>query len=253
MRKVKKILISQPAPKVGKSPYYDIAEKYNLQLDFHPFIRVEGVEVKEFKQQRIAILDFTAIVFTARIAVDHFFGLCEEMKIVIPDTMMYFCASEAIALYLQKYTVYRKRKICFGATGKVEGLSSFFDKHKKEKYLVPVSETHVADLTKILDDKKLDYQKTVMYKTVSNEITEDAILSYDMLVFFSPSGITSLFENAPKFKQEERAIGCFGTSTAQAVRSAGLVLNCEAPQPDFPSMTAALESFIKDNHNHKVR
>lgn len=247
--KVKKILISQPAPETGKSPYYEIAEKYNLELDFHPFIRVEKVDAKEFKLQKITILDFTAIVFTARTAVDHFFRLCEEMKIVVPDTMMYFCTSESIALYLQKYTVYRKRKIFFGATGKMEGLETYFEKHKKEKFLVPVSETHVANITDILDKKKLSYQKAIMYKTVSNEITEEAIMSYDMLVFFSPSGIASLFENAPGFKQEARAIGCFGESTAQAVKNAGLVLNCQAPQPEFPSMTAALESFIKTNHN----
>lgn len=249
--KVKKVLISQPAPKTGKSPYFDIAEKYKLQLDFHPFIRVEGLDVKEFKQQKINVLDFSAIVFTARTAVDHFFELCEEMKVVVPDTMMYFCVSEAIALYLQKYTVYRKRKIHFGATGKMDGLENFLDKYKKEKFLVPVSETHVPNLTELLDDKKLDYQKAIMYKTVSNAITEEAILSYDMLVFFSPAGITSLFENAPKFKQEKRAIGCFGTSTAQAVREAGLVLSCEAPRPEFPSMTAALEFFIKENHKVK--
>lgn len=249
--KVKKVLISQPAPKTGKSPYFDIAEKYKLQLDFHPFIRVEGVEAKEFKLQKVNILDFSAVIFTARTAVDHFFALCEEMKIVVPDTMMYFCASEAIALYLQKYTVYRKRKIHFGATGKMDGLESFLDKYKKENFLVPVSETHVPNLTELLDDKKLAYQKAIMYKTVSNAITEEAILSYDMLVFFSPSGIASLFENAPKFKQEDRAIGCFGTSTAQAVKEAGLTLNCEAPRPEFPSMTAALESFIKDNHKVK--
>lgn len=249
--KVKKILISQPEPETTKSPYYEIAEKYNLQLDFHPLIRVERLCVKEFRQQKVNILDFTAIVFTARTAVDHFFALCEDLKIVIPDTMMYFCVSESIALYLQKYTVYRKRKIFFGATGKLEGLTSYFDKHKKEKFLIPVSETHVTNMTELLDTKKLNYQKVIMYKTVSNSITEEAILSYDMLVFFSPLGITSLLENAPRFKQEERAIGCFGTTTAQAVKDAGLRLDCEAPKPEYPSMTAALESFIKENHKQK--
>lgn len=249
--KVKKILISQPAPESGKSPYYEIAEKYNVSLDFHPFIRVDRVSVKEFKQQKIDILSYTAIVFTAKTAVDHFFRLCEEMKIVIPDTMMYFCTSEAIALYLQKYTVYRKRKIFFGATGRIEGLETFFDKHKKEKFLVPVSETHTSNMVEILDKKKLTYSKAVMYRTVSNSITEEAIMSYDMLVFFSPLGIISLFENAPGFKQESRAIGCFGEATAKAVEEAGLTLNCLAPQPEYPSMTAALESFIKENHKGK--
>lgn len=251
MMKVKKVLISQPAPETGKSPYYEIAEKYNLTLDFHPFIRVEGIDSKEFKQQKVGILDFTAVVFTARTAVDHFFRICEDMKIIVPDTMMYFCTSESVALYLQKYTVYRKRKIFFGATGKIEGLSNVFEKHKKEKFLVPVSETHAPNVTEMLDKKKLDYQKAIMYRTVSNTITEEAIMSYDMLVFFSPSGIASLFENAPGFKQEARVIGCFGESTAQAVAKAGLVLNCQAPRPEFPSMTAALESFIKENHNAK--
>lgn len=249
--KIKKILISQPAPKTPKSPYLEIAEKYKLQMDFHPFIRVEGVQAKEFKLQKINILDFSAVVFTAKTAVDHFFALCEEMKLIIPDTMLYFCTSEAVALYLQKYIVYRKRKIHFGVTGKMEGLEAFLDKYKKEKFLIPVSETHVEHLTDILDDKKLDYQKAVMYKTLSNTISEEAIMSYDMLVFFSPSGIASLFENAPRFEQGERAIGCFGSSTAKAVKEAGLILNCEAPQPEFPSMTAALENFIKENHKIK--
>lgn len=251
MMKIKKILISQPAPKTPKSPYLEIAEKYKLQMDFHPFIRVEGVQAKEFKLQKINILDFSAVVFTAKTAVDHFFALCEEMKLIIPDTMLYFCTSEAVALYLQKYIVYRKRKIHFGVTGKMEGLEAFLDKYKKEKFLIPVSETHVEHLTDILDDKKLDYQKAVMYKTLSNTISEEAIMSYDMLVFFSPSGIASLFENAPRFEQGERAIGCFGSSTAKAVKEAGLILNCEAPQPEFPSMTAALENFIKENHKIK--
>lgn len=251
MMKVKKVLISQPAPKTDKSPYFDIAEKYKIQLDFHPFIRVDPVDPKEFKQQKINILDFSAVVFTAKTAVDHFFALCEQLKIVVPDTMLYFCTSEAIALYLQKYIVYRKRKIHFGTTGKMEGLNNLLDKYKKETFLVPVSEPHVDHLTDILDEKKLNYKKSVMYKTVSNTISEEAIMSYDMLVFFSPSGIASLFENAPKFEQGERAIGCFGSSTAKAVKEAGLKLDCEAPQPEYPSMTAALEQFIKENHKQK--
>lgn len=249
--KIKKILISQPAPKTTKSPYLEIAEKYKLQMDFHPFIRVEGVPAKEFKQQKINILDFSAVVFTAKTAVDHFFALAEEMKIVIPDTMLYFCTSEAIALYMQKYIVYRKRKIHFGVTGKMEGLEAFLDKYKKEKFLIPVSDPHVEHLTDMLDAKKLNYQKATMYRTLSNTISEEAIMSYDMLVFFSPSGIASLFENAPKFEQGERAIGCFGDSTAKAVKEAGLMLNCEAPRPEYPSMTAALEDFIKENHKAK--
>ncbi|HMM01461.1 MAG: uroporphyrinogen-III synthase [Dysgonomonas sp.] len=249
--KVKKVLISQPAPVTEKSPYYDIAEKYHIQLDFRPFIRVEGLDAKEFRQQRINIQDYTAVVFTAKTAIDHFFALCEEFRIVMPETMKYFCISEAVALYLQKYIVYRKRKIFFSATGKMDGLSAALTKHNKEKFIVPVSDVHTEDLTAVLDEKKVSYTKAVMYRTVSNDITEQEILSYDMLVFFSPSGIVSLFKNAPHFKQEEIAIGCFGASTAKAVRDAGLRLDCEAPLPGVPSMTAALESFIKENHKAK--
>lgn len=249
--KIKKILISQPAPSTEKSPYFDMAEKYNVEMNFRPFIRVEGLDAKEFRQQRINIPDYTAIVFTAKIAIDHFFSLCEEMRITMPETMKYFCISEAVALYLQKYIVYRKRKIFFSTTGKMDGLATALTKHNKEKFIVPVSDVHSEDLTAILDEKKVDYTKAVMYRTVSNDFTEEEILSYDMLIFFSPSGIVSLFKNAPDFKQGERAIGCFGASTAKAVRDAGLRLDCEAPLPGVPSMTAALDTFLKENHKSK--
>lgn len=249
--KVKKILISQPAPSTEKSPYFDIAEKYSLHLDFRPFIRVEGLDAKEFRQQRINIQDYTAVVFTAKIAIDHFFALCEELRVTMPETMKYFCISEAVALYLQKYIVYRKRKIFFSTTGKMDGLSTALTKHNKEKFLVPASDVHSEDLTAVLDEKKVDYTKSIMYRTVSNEFTEAEILSYDMLIFFSPSGIVSLFKNAPNFEQGERGIGCFGASTAKAVRDAGLRLDCEAPLPGFPSMAAAFEAFIKENHKSK--
>ncbi|MDR0825480.1 MAG: uroporphyrinogen-III synthase [Prevotella sp.] len=249
--KVKKILISQPAPTTEKSPYFDIAEKYHLQMDFHPFIRVEGLDVKEFRQQRINISEYTAIVFTAKVAIDHFFSLCEDLRVTMPETMKYFCISEAVALYLQKYIVYRKRKIFFSATGKMSGLATALSKHNKEKFLVPVSDVHAEDITDVLEEKKVEYTKSVMYKTVSNDITEGEILSYDMLIFFSPSGILSLSKNAPNFEQGERVIGCFGASTAKAVRDAGLRLDCEAPLPGVPSMTAALEMYLKENQKAK--
>lgn len=249
--KIKKILISQPAPTTDKSPYFDIKEKYRVEMDFRPFIRVEGLDAKEFRQQRINIPDYSAVVFTAKIAIDHFFSLCEEMRIAMPETMKYFCISEAVALYLQKYIVYRKRKIFFSATGKMDGLSAALTKHNKEKFIVPVSDVHSEDLTAILDEKKVDYTKSIMYRTVSNEFTEEDILSYDMLIFFSPSGIVSLFKNAPDFVQGEKAIGCFGAATAKAVRDAGLRLDCEAPLPGVPSMTAALDAFLKENHKAK--
>jgi uroporphyrinogen-III synthase len=249
--KVKKILISQPAPKTEKSPYFDIAEKYHVLMEFRPFIRVEGLEAKEFRQQRINIQDYTAVVFTAKTAIDHYFSLCEELRITMPETMKYFCISEAVALYLQKYIIYRKRKIFFSATGKMDGLASALTKHNKEKFLVPVSDVHIEELTAVLDEKKVDYTKTVMYRTVSNDITEAEILSYDMLIFFSPAGIVSLFKNVPNFQQEDKVIGCFGASTAKAVRDASLRLDCEAPLPGIPSMTAALDAFLKENHKAK--
>lgn len=249
--KVKKILISQPKPTTEKSPYFDIAEKYQLKMEFRPFIRVEGLDAKEFRSQKINIQDYSAVVFTAKVAIDHFFAICEESRITMPETMKYFCISEAVALYLQKYIVYRKRKIFFSTTGKMDGLSTALTKHNKEKFIVPVSDVHTEDLTAVLDEKKVDYTKAIMYRTVSNEFTEEEILSYDMLVFFSPSGIVSLLKNAPNFEQGERAIGCFGAATAKAVRDAGLRLDCEAPLPGMPSMTAALEAFIKENHKTK--
>lgn len=249
--KVKKILISQPKPTTEKSPYYDIAEKYKLQLVFHPFIRVEGVDIKDFRQQRINILDFGAVVFTAKVAIDHFFSICEEMRITMPETMKYFCISEAVALYLQKYIVYRKRKIFFSTTGKMDGLGTALTKHSKDKFLVPVSDVHSEDLTKELDDRKIDYTKSVMYRTVGNDISPADIESFDMLIFFSPSGIASLFRNSPDYVQGEQMIGCFGATTAKAVQEAGLRLDCEAPAPNMPSMTAALEAFIKENHKKK--
>jgi uroporphyrinogen-III synthase len=251
VRKVKKILISQPRPGSEKSPYFDIAEKFHVDMHFYPFIKVERVSIREFRQQRINMLDFTAVIFTARTAVDNFFSICEELKVTIPETMKYFCISEAVALYLQKYIVYRKRKIFFSQTGKIDGLNNAFTKHAKEKFLFPVPEEHNDEVTHFLDEKKLNYTKSVMYRTVSNNFEAGEKLDYDMIIFFSPLGIQSLFTNFPDFKQEDMAIGCFGTSTAKAVEEMGLRLDCEAPQPDFPSMAAALEAFLRENHkNH---
>lgn len=249
--KIKKVLISQPKPTTDKSPYYDIAEKYNLTLDFQPFIKVEGIDAKEFRQERINILDYTAIVFTAKVAIDHFFALCEELRIAMPETMKYFCISESVALYLQKYIVYRKRKIFFSTTGKMDGLAASLAKHSKEKFLVPVSDVHNEDITAVFDEKKADYTKAVMYRTVSTQIDPKVIDANDMIIFFSPLGIVSLFKNYPDFKQGERAIACFGPTTAKAIKEAGLHLDCEAPQPGLTSMTAVFEAYIKENHKKK--
>lgn len=244
--KVKKVLVSQPKPTSEKSPYYDIAEKYGVEIEFRPFIKVEGLTAKEFRQSKISISDFTAVIFTARTAIDHFFRLAEEMRIQIPDTMKYFCTTESIALYLQKYIVYRKRKIFHGTNGKLDDLLPYILKHSKEKFLYTVSSVNKSDETNILDKNNINYTKAVMYRTVSNDFGPDEPFDYDMLLFFSPSGIDSLLKNFPKFKQEDIKIGTFGATTAKAVRDAGLRLDMEAPSVKAPSMTAALDLFLKE-------
>lgn len=260
MLKIKKILVSQPKPTTEKSPYFDMAEKHGVTLDFRPFIHVEPILAKDFRQQKVAILDHSAIIFTARTAIDHFFRLCEELRVSVPETMKYFCISESVALYLQKYIQYRKRKIFFGATGKIEDLMMVINKHSDEKYLVSVAD--VYDVNKSVDDKKDDivsllekneitYTKAVMYKTVSTDFTQDKNFKYDMLVFFSPSGINSLFKNFPEFDQGEIKIGCFGPTTAKAAKEAGLRVDIEAPTPSAPSMAVAIDQFIKEYNKKK--
>ena len=249
--KIKKVRISQPKPASEKSPYYDIAEKYGVKIDFRPFIKVESVSAKEVRQQKVTLTDFTAVLFTSRHAIDHFFHLASEMRITIPETMKYFCVTEQIALYIQKYVQYRKRKIFFGATGKVDDLIPSILKHKTENFLVPVSDVHNDDLKNLLDKNKIQHQEVVMYRTVSNDFTPEEEFDYDMLVFFSPAGVASLKKNFPDFDQSEIKIGTFGTTTAQAVRDAGLRLDLEAPTVKAPSMTAALEIFIKETNKGK--
>ena len=243
--KVKKVLVSQPKPSSEKSPYFEIAEKYGVEIEFRPFIKVEGLTAKEFCQSKISISDYTAVIFTARTAIDHFFRLCEEMRISIPDTMKYFCTTESIALYLQKYIIYRKRKIFHGKTGKLDDLLPFLMKHNKEKFLYAISSVHKTEDLNILDKNNINYTKAVMYRTVSNDFGPDEKFDYDMLLFFSPSGIDSLLKNFPEFKQDEVRIGCFGATTAKAVRDAGFRLDIEAPSVKAPSMTAALEMYLK--------
>lgn len=244
--KVKKILVSQPKPASDKSPYYDIAQKYGVEVVFRPFIKVEGLNAKEFRQAKVNIADFTAVIFTARTAIDHFFRLCEETRFAVPDTMKYFCTTESIALYLQKYIVYRKRKIFHGSTGKLDDLLPALTKHSKEKFLYAISDVHKEDLN-VLDHTGINYTKAVMYRTVSNDFAPDEKFDYDMLLFFSPSGIDSLLKNFPDFKQGDIKIGCFGATTAQAVRNAGLRLDMEAPTVQAPSMTAALDQFLAED------
>ena len=240
--------MSQPKPASEKSPYFDIAEKYGVKIDFRPFIKVESVTPKEFRQQKVSILDYTAVIFTSRHAIDHFFQLCTELRVTIPETMKYFCITETVALYIQKYVQYRKRKIFFGNTGKIDDLIPSIVKHNTEKFFVPMSDVHNDELKNLLDKSKIDHTEAVMYRTVSNDFTEDEEFDYDMLVFFSPSGISSLMKNFPEFEQKDIAIGCFGPTTAKAVRDAGLRLDLEAPTAVAPSMTAALDLFIKERN-----
>ena len=246
--KIKKVLVSQPKPTSDKSPYFDIAEKYGVEIVFRPFIKVESVSAKEFRQQKVSILDHTAVVFTSRHAIDHFFTLCTELRVTIPETMKYFCTSEQIALYIQKYVQYRKRKVFFGATGKFVDLMPSIVKHNSEKYLVPLSDVHTDEIKNALDAKKIQHSEAVMYRTVSNDFTPEEKFDYDMLFFFSPAGIQSLLKNFPEFDQKDIAIGCFGPSTAKAVKDAGLRLDLEAPTVEAPSMTAALDKFIAENN-----
>ena len=243
---IKKILVSQPKPASEKSPYYDIASKFDVELIFRPFIKVEGMSAKEFRTQKVSILDYTAIVFTSRHAIDHFFTLAKELRVSIPEDMKYFCVTETIALYIQKYVQYRKRKVFFGTTGRVDDLLPTMIKHKTEKYLVPMSDVHNDSLTQLLDSKKLNHKEVVMYKTVSNDFTPEEVenFDYDMLIFFSPSGIEALTKNFPNFKQGDIAIATFGPSTAKAAKEAGLRLDIEAPNEKYPSMTGALQHYL---------
>ncbi len=246
--KIRKVLVSQPKPVSEKSPYYDIAEKYGLKIDFRPFIKVESLSAKEFRQQKVSILDHSAVIFTSRHAIDHFFSLCAELRVTIPETMKYFCTSETVALYIQKYVQYRKRKVFFGSTGRFADLISPIVKHNTENYLVPLSNVHNNEIKDALDKYKIHHTEAVMYRTVSNDFTPEEKFDYDMLLFFSPAGINSLMKNFPQFDQQDIAIGCFGPATAKAVKDAGLRLDLEAPTVEAPSMTAALDMFIR-THN----
>lgn len=247
--KIKKILVSQPKPSSDKSPYFDIAARHGVEMVFRPFIKVEGLSAREFRQQKINITDFSAVIFTARTAIDHFFRLCEEMRLTIPDTMKYFCTTESIALYLQKYIVYRKRRIFHGETGKLADMLPSLTKHNKETFLYAVSDVHKNDTNaEMLDKAKINYTKAVMYRTVSNDFTPDEPFDYDMLLFFSPAGIDSLLKNFPEFQQGDIQVGCFGASTAKAIEEAGLRLDLSAPSPKAPSITAALDLFLKEKN-----
>lgn len=248
--KIRKIIISQPDPQSEKSPYNELSEKYGVQLDFRPFIHVEGVTPKEFRQQKINIQEHSAVIFTSKTGIDHFFRICEELRIPVPETMKYFCITESIAFYLQKYIVYRKRKIFYG-NNTFKDLMEIILKHKDEKFLLPLSNPHKPEIPKTLTKAKVNYTKGVFYKTVSSDLSDLNPFPYDMIVFYSPNGVKSLFDNFPDFHQNNLAIGAFGDTTAKAVKDAGLRLDVKAPTETFKSMTQALDHFLKDQAKKK--
>ena len=248
LKKVKSILVTQSAPADAKSPYFEIEKKYNVKVDFRPFIEVQGIAYKEFRKQKIDILKHTAIIFTSRNAIDHFFAICKDFKIEMPAEMKYFCISDQTAHYLQKYIVIRKRKLFVGLKT-AEDLFDYFKKHKSEKYLFPCSDIRKEDIPSYMEKQGIAFTEAIIYHTVAADLSDLADVKYDILAFFSPSGIKSLRQNFPDFVQGKTRIAAFGPTTAQAVRDMGLLLDIEAPMPNAPSMTGALELFIKKANN----
>lgn len=247
--KVKTILVSQPKPDSERSPYFEVGTKHKLQIDFRPFIHVEGINEIDFRQERTNLLDYTAVIFTSRNAVDHYFRIAKESRITIPDTMKYFCISESTAYYLQKYVVYRKRKIFHGKQ-RFADLIEVMKKHKKEKFLLPCSDILKKSIPELLDKAKFNWTKATLYKTVCSDLSDLENVLYDMLVFFSPAGIESLLMNFPDFKQNNTRIAVFGPTTATAAKESGLRIDIQAPTQNAPSMTMAIENYIKE-HNKK--
>ena len=241
--KIKRILISQPKPNTDKSPYFDLEEKHKVKFDFKQFIQIEGVTAKEFRGTKVIILDHTAVIFTSRTAIDHFFRMAEESRVAVPDSMKYFCTSESIAVYLQKYIVYRKRKIFFGKK-RFADLMEVLVKHIGETFLVPVSDIHKDEISELLEKNKIKHTKANLYRTVATDLSDVSVSDYDVLVFYSPSGITSLHSNFPEFDQAHTRIATFGPNTAKAAEEAGIRIDLRVPSPEFPSMTMALDSFI---------
>jgi uroporphyrinogen-III synthase len=244
--KVKSILVSQPKPSTPKSPYFDLAEKYKIKIDFRPFIQVEPVSAQEFRQNRISLLEHSAVIFTSRNAVDHYFRIAEEMRVNVPESMKYFCVSESTAYYLQKYVIYRKRKIFHGKQ-RFDDLLDVIKKHKNETYLFPCSDIHNDRVTDKLSNLDVKFSKAILYRTVAADLSDLENVYYDMLVFFSPSGIESLFKNFPDFKQNNTRIAVFGPTTKKAVEDHNLRMDVYAPQPKSPSMSMAIENYILEH------
>lgn len=242
---IKTILVSQPKPEGDKSPYFDLAEKYKLKIDFRPFIQVEGISAQEFRTQKVNVPEHTAVILTSKTGVDHFFRICEEIRFEVPDSMKYFCISEAVAYYLQKYVTYRKRKIFFGKQT-IDDLMDVMKKHKNEKFLLPCTDILRDKIPNTLEEHSINFSKAVLYRTVASDLSDLEDVSYDMLVFFSPGGIESLVKNFPGFEQKHTLIAAFGPTTASAVEKNNLRVDVAAPMPNSPSMTAAIENYVRD-------
>ena len=244
LKKVSSILVSQPRPENNKNPYAELADRYGVKIDFRPFIQIEPVSIKEFRKQKIDVLDHTAVIFTSRNAVKHFFNTCKECKVEVPIDMKYFCISEKTANFLQKFIVVRKRKI-FTGRRTARDLFEVLKKHKDEKFLFPCSDIRKDDIPNFLKENKMHFSEMVLYRTVASDLSDLSDVNYDVIAFYSPSGISSLLENFPDFKQNRTRIAAFGPTTAKAVRNAGLILDIEAPMPNAPSMTGALKAYIE--------
>jgi uroporphyrinogen-III synthase len=250
INRVKTILVSQPEPPSDKSPYTGLSKKHKVQVDFRPFVHVEGVDASEFRKQKVHILEHTAIIFTSRYAVDHFFRLCKETRVNVPETMKYFCMSEAVAYYLQNYIPFRKRKIFIGKLRFVD-LVELIKKHRQENFLLPVSDIYKESMPKLLNDNGIKYTISIFYKTVASDLSDLTDITYDILVFFSPSGIVSLLKNFTDFKQNDTRIAAFGKTTADLIKDHKLKLNIPAPTPECPSMIKALDEYITEANKRR--
>jgi len=244
MAKIKNVLVSQPPPERENDPYLELAKKYNFKIVFRKLFKIEGVPSKDFRQDRINLLEYTAVIFTSKNAIDHYFRICCEMRVTVPDTMKYFCVSESVALYLQKYVLYRKRKIFHGRQHFSE-VVELMKKHKTEKFLLPTSDLIKPEIPKLLDENKFPYKRIVFYYTIPNDLSDIDIKQFDMIIFFSPAGVKSLLHNYPDFKQNKTVVATFGSTTTNAAKEAGFTIHIQAPTPKFPSMTMALEQYLE--------
>lgn len=248
--KVASILITLPRPESEKSPYFDLAKKYNVQIDFHPFIQLEGLSAKDFRKQKLELVDFTGVILLSRNAVDHFFRMCDEMKFKVSPDLRYFCITEAVALYLQKFIIYRKRKVFFSADGSNDGLMDVITKYKdKAKFLLPVSENTKNEISQSLIDKGFDFSEAVLYRTIGTDISNIMKKKYDVILFFSPFSIDTLLTNNPKFGKKDAVLGAFGNNTCSAIEASKLICTIKAPAPGMPSMVSALSAYLDKSNN----